>query len=295
MTKAVRAGFIGSEGNRLAADIREAEEPHGVALLLHGGGQTRHAWDATAKRLATRGVTSITLDARGHGQSEWVSSKAYSFKRIAADLAEVTTQVTTRFGEKPVLIGASMGGLAAMLVCESYAADLFRALILVDITPQMEQSGVDRILGFMAERSAEGFASVEEAAEAIAAYLPNRARPRSLDGLSKNLRRRDDGRWYWHWDPAFVSGPEPIESEPGDYGERLTEGLRRARMPILLVRGSRSELVSEAAVKSFMATVPHARFADVAGAGHMVAGDRNDVFAQAVTDFLERDVFAASR
>ena len=294
MNDAVRAEFTGSEGNRLVGDIREAERPLGVALLMHGGGQTRHAWDATAERLAAQGITSITLDARGHGQSEWVASKAYAFRYIASDLAEVVAQVRSRFGEKPVLIGASMGGLAAMLVCETYAPDLFRALVLVDITPQMEQSGVDRILGFMAERSAEGFASVEEAAEAIAAYLPDRARPRSLDGLSKNLRLRDDGRWYWHWDPAFVAGPEPIESEAGDYGERLTEGLRRARMPILLVRGSRSELVSERAVHTFLETVPHARFADVAGAGHMVAGDRNDVFAEAVIGFLERDVFAPS-
>ena len=278
----------GSEGNALAVDLRRAGPDAPVALLMHGGGQTRHSWQGTAERLAAAGVTSLSVDARGHGDSDWVASEAYGFPRMAADLAAVAREVRCRFGP-PILVGASMGGLAGMLACHE-DPNLFRALIFVDITPRMEATGVERIMNFMAARAAEGFESVQEAADAIAAYMPSRKRPSSLNGLSKNLRRRADGRWRWHWDPAFVSGPEPITAGGEDRAEGLfSEGLARVKAPILLVRGSRSELVSEGAVEAFMAVAPHARFVDVSGAGHMVAGDRNDVFADAVIAFV-RDV-----
>lgn len=279
--------FAGAEDNALAADLWR---PHGAAdgpvvMLMHGGGQTRHSWTATAQRMQAAGITAIAVDARGHGDSDWVASRAYGFPRMAADLHAVAREVMRRFG-RPILVGASMGGLAGMYACRD-VPDLFRAMVFVDITPRMEPSGVDKIMSFMAARAADGFGSVEEAADTIAAYMPNRKRPTSLSGLSKNLRLREDGRWYWHWDPAFVSGPEPITDGGEVRGEGLfAEGLSRATVPILLVRGSRSELVSEAAVAAFMRVAPHARFVDVTGAGHMVAGDRNDVFADAVIDFV---------
>ena len=276
--------FTGAENNDLVADVHDGEGDV-VALLMHGGGQTRYSWHAAARRMAAAGITAITTDARGHGDSSWVSSRAYAFPRMAADLARLADQVTQRFA-RPILVGASMGGLAGMYACRE-RPDMFRAMVFVDITPRMEPSGVDRILGFMAARAEEGFGSVEEAAEAVAAYMPNRKRSASRDGLLKNLRQREDGRWRWHWDPAFVSGPEPITDGKGEEAERrFAEGLSRVTVPILLVRGSRSELVSEAAVAAFMQAAPHAKFVDVSGAGHMVVGDRNDVFADAVIEFI---------
>ena len=174
------------------------------------------------------------------------------------------------------------------MLAASERPDAFGAVVLVDITPRMEQSGVDRILSFMGERSAAGFASVEEAADAIARYMPGRPRPSTNDGLAKNLRQRDDGRWYWHWDPRFVSGPLAVDSVVDERVDALEAGLAKLDCPILLVRGSRSDLVSERAVADFRAAVPHADYVDIAGAGHMVVGDRNDAFAGAVLDFLDR-------
>ena len=284
--------FTGSANNVLRGDYWPSGSPNSTPnLFMHGGGQTRHAWDAAAARV-TRIGPAITVDARGHGESDWVGDGDYRMPSIASDLVEISMQVREGFGRPPVLVGASMGGICAMVAGEAHP-DLFAALVLVDITPRMEQSGVDRVLGFMGERARDGFASVDEAADAIAAYLPQRKRPRSLDGLAKNLRQRDDGRWYWHWDPAFVSGPMAVESRLEQHAERLTRGVQNLRCPILLVRGSQSELVSEEAVADFRAAVPHAEFVDVSGAGHMVAGDRNDVFADAVIDFIERTEAAA--
>jgi pimeloyl-ACP methyl ester carboxylesterase len=161
------------------------------------------------------------------------------------------------------------------------------ALVLVDITPRIDMGGVAKILGFMGDRVDDGFSDVEEAAEAIARYLPNRARPKDLSGLSKNLRLHDDGRYRWHWDPAFLKAK--VHRDPS-LGVAAQDAMLKAtgnlKLPVLLIRGQNSELVSMEHVAEFRERVPHARFTDIRDAGHMVAGDRNDVFAGAVEEFL---------
>ncbi len=289
--------FVGAEGNRLVATLyrgdRDSDPDKPPILLMHGGGQTRHSWQGAAKLFAERGNLAITVDARGHGDSEWVSSQNYTFEHYSDDLVSLTTEVNQRYGSNggsPVLVGASMGGISAMM---AQAGDVpsgrkaeFSAIVLVDITPRMEPTGVDKILGFMSRDMRAGFADVQSAADAIAEYLPGRNRPKSLNGLSKNLRRRDDGRWYWHWDPAFLDGPNTIQTRNTERGTILTQAVQTISVPTLLVRGAKSELVTPEAAEEFVQLVPHAEYVDVSDAGHMVAGDRNDVFASAVAAFL---------
>ena len=69
-------------------------------------------------------------------------------------------------------------------------------------------------------------------------------------------------------------------------GYRLARAARRITIPTLLVRGRMSDLLSEEGAQELLELVPHAQLADVAGAGHMVAGDRNDAFNDAVVTFL---------
>ncbi len=282
--------FAGAAGNRLVGDCRGAagEATGPVVLLLHGGGQTRFAWEETAARLAADGMCAIAFDQRGHGDSDWVADGAYTFPDYAADLTAVARQIEARFGTAPIVIGASLGGIAGMLAEGESDGTLFSALVLVDIVPRLDPSGVARITGFMADRVEEGFGSVEEAADAVAAYLPHRARPRSLDGLKKNLRLHDDGRYRWHWDPRFLSGSRSVGVAPEAMEARMLAAVTHIHVPVLLVRGGRSELVSEAHAREFLELVPQAELADVSGAGHMVAGDRNDVFAEAVIGFLAK-------
>ncbi|MGJ8570963.1 MAG: alpha/beta fold hydrolase [Hoeflea sp.] len=282
--------FTGASGNRLVADVHEPRgDVHGnPVLLLHGGGQTRHAWGGAARRIADAGHMAVTIDQRGHGDSAWVEDKAYAFDDYAADAVAVCREIAVQNGKQAVLVGASLGGISGLMAEHVGGPGLLAGLVLVDITPHMDADGVSRIQGFMAERMSEGFATLEEAAAAIAAYLPNRAPRRSLEGLAKNLREGDDGRYRWHWDPAFINGPRNINhgSETGQ--QRLVEAARGLEIPVLLVRGQQSELVTEEAVNAFREMVPHADFADVSGAGHMVAGDRNDAFNDAVSGFLDR-------
>ena len=275
--------FTGSENNRLVGDIWDGKG-HPI-LFLHGGGQTRHAWSKTAQRVAAQGMRAITIDLRGHGESEWVESGNYSFEDYGADAAAVIRQVADRFHAAPSAVGASLGGLSS-LIAETRFGPLLDSLVLVDITPRMDPEGVAKVQGFMGAQMTEGFGSLEDAADAIAAYMPNRPRPRSLDGLRKNLRLCDDGRYRWHWDPAFMSAERGINRNGKEMMAELIANVPNLHLPILLVRGMESELVHEDFVREFIELAPSASSVDVAGAGHMVAGDKNDAFCAAVLDFL---------
>ncbi|ORB68338.1 alpha/beta hydrolase [Mycobacterium shinjukuense] len=255
-------------------------------VFLHGGGQTRRSWGRAAAAVAARGWQAVTVDLRGHGESDWSSEGDYRVVSFAADVEEVLRSLPPR----PVLVGASLGGFTAMLLAGELSPGIASAVVLVDIVPNMEQAGADRIHAFMVDRVESGFGSLEEVADAIAEYNPHRPRPTDLDGLTTNLRRRGD-RWYWHWDPQFISGAAalpPVEVTDPDRMHAAVAAILRHGVPMLLIRGQMSDLVSQQRADEFLTRFPQVEFTDVRGAGHMVAGDRNDVFAGAVLDFLAR-------
>lgn len=256
-----------------------------VVIFAHGGGQTRYAWKGAAKSLGEQGYRSVALDLRGHGDSEWAADGDYSLEAFGHDLIAVAAEFEVD-GRAPHIVGASLGGLGAIVAAGILKPGAFASITLVDITPNMEASGVAKIVGFMGEHSAAGFSSLDEAADAIARYMPHRPRPKDLEGLRKNLRCGQDGRWRWHWDPAFIQGVmrHPAIERTGE----LEQSVRDIKVPIHLVRGRMSELVSDASVEAFKALAPHAHFTDVADARHMVAGDKNDVFTAAVSNFLHQ-------
>jgi non-heme chloroperoxidase len=279
-----RGGPVQRVSYRTPDGIVLVGEAHGdptapPVVMLHGGGQTRYAWGGTAAALAAAGRHVLNMDLRGHGDSGWAPDGDYSLEAFVRDLVLVARELP----HPPAVVGASLGGLTALLAAGELAPELVFALVLVDIAPRMDPVGVDRIIGFMTGNP-DGFATLEEAADAVARYLPHRPRPKDLRGLQKNLRFGQDGRWRWHWDPAFVTGKQ----RPGASRdpERLERAAARLRIPVLLVRGRMSDIVSEAGAQAFLDLVPHARFVDVSDAGHMVAGDQNDAFTDAVVGFL---------
>nr|WP_197519148.1 alpha/beta hydrolase [Mycobacterium gordonae] len=277
----------GMGGVRIVAD-RQGDQAARAVVFLHGGGQTRRSWGRAAAAVARRGYQAVTVDLRGHGESDWSAEGDYRVTSFAADVVEVLRTLPPR----PVLVGASLGGFTSMLLAGEIAPELASAVVLVDIVPNMEQSGANRIHAFMSDRVESGFESLEEVADAIAEYNPHRPRPTDLDGLTTNLRRRGD-RWYWHWDPQFISGTAafpPFEVTDADRMHTAVAAILRNGLPMLLIRGQMSDLVSQERAEEFLERFPQVEFADVRGAGHMVAGDRNDIFAGAVLDFLERHI-----
>lgn len=273
--------FISAEGFSLRADAW-GDPSHPPALFMHGGGQTRHSWGGAAAALATQGWYAVSLDLRGHGDSGWSPSGSYVIDDFVGDLRRVVEDFT----QPPVLVGASLGGVTALVGAGEAGEGFCSAVVLVDIAPKVEPEGVARIRAFMAANP-DGFASLAEAADAVAAYRRHRERPKDVSGLKKNLRLKENGRYYWHWDPAFMKRDL---TGLRDREERLRGAARGLDMPSLLVRGGSSDVVSGQGVKEFLQLAPRAEFADVSGAGHMVAGDKNDAFNGAVEAFLQRSV-----
>lgn len=271
--------FATVKGQSLAADVAGPENGAPV-VLLHGGGQTRYSWKNGLRAFAEAGYRCYSLDARGHGESDWDKDGEYNAIGMGDDLVAALKQIP---GGLPVLVGASMGGLTSMLAIANHDTPIARGLVLVDVTPRIDWDGAMKISAFM-NANKDGFASVEEAADAVSLYNPNRPRPKDVSGLKRNLRERD-GRWYWHWDPAFL---QMGRADPDEMWKLLDAAALKVNIPTLLVRGMQSDIVGPAEVAHFRQVMPHAEYIDVQGAGHMVAGDKNDAFNNAILDFVRR-------
>ena len=270
----------GSGGLQIAGD--SWGDPSGPLILLqHGGGQIRHAWKSAGEALGAAGYHAVAFDARGHGDSAWSPEGRYGQDVMVEDLVCV---IKALGGKRPVLVGASMGGGVSLVALGEDHVDA-TALVMVDIAPKIETEGVKKITGFMSLKP-EGFDSLEEVAEAIGSYQPHREPPKNLKGLAKNLRLADNGKYRWHWDPRFLTIRRDLKARTA----RLEACSRALKLPTLLVRGGLSDVLSEEGAQSFLSMCPQSEYVNVTDAGHMVAGDRNDVFSNAVVEFLSRTV-----
>lgn len=265
------------DGLTIAADILGPQDAPTV-ILGHGGGQTRHSWSRAGAELANAGYRVINYDLLGHGESDWDPQGRYDLTGRAADLRAVVATGNSPFA----LVGASLGGATALKAATEGLDPA--ALVLVDIVPLVSLEGVERIRAFMTSRP-EGFVDLKEAADAIAAYNPDRPKPDDLSGLAKNLRQDDDGRWRWHWDPRILDG---AEGQPSFLLRVMDEADWTDRIPTMLVRGLKSDIVTDEGVADLRRRIPALEVANITGAGHMVAGDRNDQFNAAALDFLSR-------
>lgn len=249
-------------------------------LFMHGAGQNRRAWDDTARAVCRAGWSAITVDHRGHGDSDWPVDADYDWDDFGDDASEIVAQID----RPPVLVGASLGGISGLLAQGRRTDQIFRAIVLVDVTPSLDVTGVHRILEFMGAHP-QGFADLDEASAVIAEFT-RRPKPESPDGLRQVLRQGDDGRWQWHWDIRFVEGRVNYMERTELLRNKLIAACGHVAVPCLVMRGTRSDLVTPEAVKEFVDLVPGSTYVDVTDAGHMIAGDQNDRFTTAVLDFL---------
>ena len=272
--------FKGHGDIKIAADVWGSNNEE-LVILLHGGGQTRHAWWDTGKKLAEAGYHSVALDLRGHGDSEWHADGDYSIRAYKDDLVSIINEI----GKPARLVGASLGGMASLVLAgDEINSDLCTALIMVDIGIYPDPVGSDRIVSFMLSGE-KGFDSLENVAKSISDYLPHRKKPKDLEGLKKNLRLKSDGRYYWHWDPRF------IRRRPGSrdrrYFDLQLKAAEKVTIPTLLIRGALSDVVTMEDVDYFLSVISHAKFVEIENAAHMIAGDRNDIFAEEAIKFLK--------
>jgi non-heme chloroperoxidase len=233
------------------------------------------------RTLVKRGHRVVNYDARGHGDSAWDPEGDYTIDAMKQDLLAVIATLS----RPPVLIGASMGGSTSLVTVGESEAPVARGLVLVDIVPKPDSVGIERIQAFMMGNP-EGFETLDDAYRAVAAYNPHRQASSSPGGLRKNLRLRDDGRLYWHWDPSFLTSRLRLTADV--VHQRGAAAAAGVRVPALLVSGLRSDVVTQAGIADLQARIPHLQVAGVEGAGHMVAGDANDIFNAALFDFLQK-------
>lgn len=160
-------------GLTLMADVvgDSSAEP---ILFLHGGGQTRASWGTALEAVAHQGYYGVALDLRGHGESDWSVDGQYELDDYVDDLHAVIAQLQ----RKPVLVGASLGGMIALLFA-SRDSELVKGLAMIDIVPKYVRKGTHRILSFMTAYP-NGFSSLQEAADHIASFLPHRPRPSDI-------------------------------------------------------------------------------------------------------------------
>jgi len=270
--------WITPDGIEIAGD--HWGNPSGpLVILQHGGGQTRYAWKNTGETLGNAGYHAVAFDARGHGDSGWAEPGHYGADFMMEDLRSVIKALD---GKTPILVGASMGGGTSLIAIGEKKISA-KALVLVDMAPRIEHEGQQQIQDFM-DQCPNGFDSLDQVAEAIANYQPHRPRKRNLDGLAKNVRIGKDGRFRWHWDPEWRRGRGSMDT----YRARLSDSAFHINVPALLVRGALSNALTEAGAQDFIKQCPQAENVNVKSATHMVAGDRNDVFADAVINFLGR-------
>lgn len=269
-----------ADGLTLVADSFGPEQGQ-LVVMLHGGGQNRHSWKRTGAALAATGMRVVAVDARGHGDSDWSPTRDYTRDAMVGDLRTVLEQLGATPEAGAVVVGASMGGITGLLATASPGGELIRALVLVDIVPRSESAGVERVMDFLG-RHRDGFDPLDQVADAVAAYLPHRPRPDNAEGLLRNLRQRD-GRWYWHWDPDLLTG---LEDQPAVRIAEMEAAAEALTIPVLLVRGGKSDVVSDEGAAAFLALAPHARLAEISTAAHTAAGDDNDAFTDAVAGFV---------
>lgn len=268
---------LSGHGLTLCADAYGPVEGPPV-LFFHGGGQSRRSWSAAARRIGAAGYRAFTVDLRGHGESDWASDGDYLLDAFARDVEALLD----RFDRPVVLVGASRGG-QAVLVGGSRRPGKVALAMIADVAPLLRDAGVDEMRSFFAA-SAGGFATVDEAADALAEHLhlPRRS---DVSGLEKTMRRGDDGRLYWQWDPKTVT-PEFLN--PPSEGIALEHAAARMKDPVVLVRAELSSIVTNESEALFRKLTPHLEVVLARGVGHMVTGDSNDMFADTLLDYLAR-------
>jgi len=279
-TQVTKRRYAVSDGLNVVADVG-GESDRTPVILMHGAGQTRHSWDRAMRELIACGYHVINLDTRGHGESEWSDKGDYGLPTLAEDL----NLVIQTLDHKPALVGASMGAAAALYLVGSCRVPMAKALVSVDMVPQFEIDGAKKVTEFMRAHP-HGFATLEEAGNAVSDYYPRRRGPKNPSGLMKNLRQWNDGRLHCHWDPEFVApGEDAVHPKIGDL---LRQASASVTVPTLLIRGATSDIVSDKGVADFRALVPLLEVVNIEGAGHMVVGDENDIFNKALLKFLDR-------
>jgi esterase len=250
--------------------------PRPVVLCLHGITQTAHSWDEVAAELSNE-YRVLCLDQRGHGDSDWAPDGDYTRQTQAADIDAITDALgLSRF----LLAGMSMGGINSITFTARHP-DKVRALIIVDVSPEVQARGVQNIRSFI--QASDELDSFEEFVERAHQFNPRRSLDNLRSRLSHNLKQLPNGKWTWKYDKALRS---PGRGFQASALLNLWEDVRAIRCPTLIIKGGESDILSGESAEKLQVAIPNSRLVVVPGAGHSVMGDNPSGFVAAVREFL---------
>jgi pimeloyl-ACP methyl ester carboxylesterase len=258
-----------------------------AVLAMHGGGQTAYMFEEIGGALRD-GRHVIAPDLPGHGESSGMPSRdQFTRQHLAETVPPLLAEFGLAAGTAPVaIVGASLGGIIALTVAAAHS-DLVGAIVLIDVAHRLEDEGVRRIVSFMHRH--ESFGSLEEAAEAVAEFVPNR--PKSdPQRLRRNLRQRPDGRWVWKHNLRSVNADDIERVDANAMLEGLQDDLPKVTCPVLVLRGASSDVLSEDGATEIAELLADARIATVHNAGHLAAGDNSASTVSLVRTFLDEVV-----
>ncbi len=245
-----------------------------AVVILHGF--TGHAWQAEvpAEALAGR-YRVIAVDQRGHGDSD--RAAVYGSVPMVSDLIGVLDELGL---ERVALVGHSLGGIVGTCAVALHP-ERFTRLVLGDIGPEPAPAGIARIQASVAERDV--FTSVDDAFAAQTALSPTANLVALRSRVEHNLVTQADGTLTWKYDPALRDGTARYENYST---EEQWAFLAAITVPVLIVRGELSDILSEDIAARMLAANPHASLLTLPGAGHSIATDAPDLVAGALADFL---------
>jgi len=251
--------------------------PQAPALLcLHGITQTAHSWDEVAAQLADN-CRVICLDQRGHGDSDWAPDGDYTRQTQAADLDVVTAAL----GLAPFLLaGMSMGGINAITFTARHP-ERVRALVVVDVSPEIQVRGVENIRQFI--QASDELDSFEAFVERAHQFNPRRSLENIRSRLTYNLKQLPNGNWTWKYDKALRSTDRGFQASAL---LNLWDDVRAIKCPTLIIKGGERDILSTESDSRMQAAIPGSRLTVVPGAGHSVMGDNPASFVAAVKEFL---------
>jgi len=252
--------------------------PDAPALLcLHGITQTAHSWDEVAADLA-RDHRVLSFDQRGHGDSDWAADGDYTRHTQAADLDAITDALGLR---RFILAGMSMGGINSIAFTARHPQKV-KALIIVDVSPEIQAKGVENIRAFI--QQSDVLDTFEEFVARAHQFNPRRSLDNIRSRLTHNLKQLPDGKWTWKYDPALRS---PNRGFQASALLNLWDDVRAIRCPTLIIKGGESDILSAESATKLQAAIPGSRVAVVPGAGHSVMGDNPTAFVAAAREFLK--------
>ncbi|HVM95675.1 MAG TPA: alpha/beta hydrolase [Candidatus Acidoferrales bacterium] len=245
-------------------------------VCLHGITQTAHSWDEVADDLG-RDHRVLCLDQRGHGDSDWASDGDYSRQTQAADVAAISEALAL---DRFVLMGMSMGGINSITFTALHAQKV-RALVIVDVSPEIQAKGVENIRNFIQQEDV--LPSFDAFVERAHAFNPRRSLENIRSRLRHNLKQLPDGRWTWKYDPALRS---PNRGFQASALTNLWDDVNRIRCPTLIIKGGESDILSADSARKMQTAIPGSHLAEIPGAGHSVMGDNPAAFIKATRAFL---------